>query len=622
MSWKKGQAPWETGKIGSTFAAPSYKKGQAPWEVQEESAPAPNELIDYEMSAIEEMHPAISAADRAIVKNFANSPEAGTAYLQKKYPQLKVGHDGERYIIGGETGDEFNRVLDPNTGMLSSDLPQDLTDIAYDAGAGVAETGAAALGAGAGLLSPVPGGALVGGATAAGLTGAAADYGRQKIGQKLGIPQKVDKGQVATSGLISGLTAGVFGTNPMKAALHKYAKDQAAKGISQEAIDELITKSGQGALKRSYLGLTRKAGPKIAETVSGVPAEATRTLGNRFDELEGLNETGVTKLVEDAQRRLVSGLAGLKKQKGEAIGKAIGEAGEQVNLTQAKKIFRDYIDELNAYRMEIDTPALQEQVKSAEDEFVRIFGPQGGEISDQVSAQSAFKIQQDLKDVAELSRIKGGPMPRFAQNASTDEKILAEKGREAYNSLNDEFDRVTGGLSPKVKAEYAKLANLQKNLQPHFSSPERTMQTLSNLDSNSRRILFERLNKLSKEEGIDLTKDARLLEAHKYYGKPSLDQISTGGTTSTSRTVPLAVGGATIGTLLGYKMGGGYAGAAAGGALGAKVGTIAGSPNTVKKIIKFGRKAEKLGAKVKPKSNASQAAIQSTWEALKNQEED
>jgi hypothetical protein len=632
MSWKKGEAPWEKAGeklagAGQAFLAPSYKKGQAPWETQDELAPRPTEEIDFEKSAIEEMHPAISTADRAIVKNFANNPEAGVAYLKKQYPDLKIGNDGERYIISAP-GDENNRVLDPNTGFISSDFPRDALDVGYDVASGVGETAAATAGAGAGLLAGGPPGALAGGAAAAGVTGAGADYGRQKIGQMLGIPQEVNKTSVATSGLLSGMTAGLLGTMPGKKAIEKFATKKIGEGLSKEAVQELIDRSGQGGIKKAYLSGTRTVGPKIAETVSGVPAEATRTLGNKFDELTDLNETGVTKLVENAQNKLVRGLGALKREKGEAIGNAIDSAGEKVNLVEAKKIFTDYIDELKGYEAELPTPALKEQIANAEEEFARIFGTTESPVADQVSARAGFKIQQDLKDVADLQRTKGGPMPRFAQNASTDEKILAEKGRGAYNILNDEFDRVTDGLTPEAKAEYAKLANLQKNLQPYFNSPERTMQTLSNLDSNSRKILYERLNKLAKEEGIDLTQDAKLLEAYKYYGKPSLDQLSTGGTTSTSRTIPLAIGGSTVGALAGYKLGGGYAGAAAGGALGGKLGTMAGSPNTIKNVVKYGRKAEKLGqgalklgSKVQSKK-ATQAEIQTIWELMKDKEQD
>ncbi len=229
MSWKKGQAPWETGNVGQSLAGMGFKKGQAPWEQQQgDGTLTPREPLNMDEAVLDERHPAIDWKDRAIIKNFSNSPEAGVQYLQKKYPQLDVGSDAGGIAIKGP-GDEYARRLDPSTMEL-----EDISDVGADIGMGAAQTAGAAAGAGGGLLVGGPGfmvpGAMVGSAGASG----GAEYLRQKIGQYLGLPQKIDQSQVGVSTVMGGLTTGAMGAQPMK--------DSSSK-VSVEPLDKSMTTS-------------------------------------------------------------------------------------------------------------------------------------------------------------------------------------------------------------------------------------------------------------------------------------------------------------------------------------------------------------------------------------------
>lgn len=144
---------------------------------------------------VEEMHPLITAKDRFVIQNFANKPEVGVEYLQKKYPDLQVKLDPKdgRMLMKTPTEKEF-RVLDPNTGFFSSDFLNDASDLAYSGLATGLQTAASVPGA---LVGSVPGAIAAGGATGAGLEAL-----RQKLGQYYGLPQEVSGKDVLTSGAV------------------------------------------------------------------------------------------------------------------------------------------------------------------------------------------------------------------------------------------------------------------------------------------------------------------------------------------------------------------------------------------------------------------------------------
>lgn len=635
MGFKKGQAPWETGRFGSAFVEPSYKKGHAPWETQEENGHVPKERIDYSKSALEEMHPAISAKDRAIVKNFANNPAAGVAYLQKQYPHLNIGHDNERYIISAP-GDEYNRVLDPDTGVFSRDLPQDLSDIAYDVGAGVAETGAAIAGTSGGLLAAGPGGALVGGTLGAGAAGAGTEYARQKIGQKLGVPQDVDPVDVAVSGTVSGLTAGAMGTNPLKSAINRYTKQQLTKGLSKEAIEDLITKSSQGALKRSYLAGTRKVAPWLASKASGVDKNLISALPRRMSELDDLEKKGVKTFLNKSRKNFSSKFNQAKSAAGEKIDDFLSGVQGEVDISKAKQVLQGHIAELEK-NVASGNAADIEKLDAAKNLWNTYFarpvkeaGEDGTEaivhreLSDQVDAPLANRIKGDLTAYADTHKsVPGGIASRHSSGTPVDQKILMNKADASRKAIVESLENAVDDPGYEAaKKQYGYLKDQEKNLGNMFKSDKRYYSGLKNLSSPANTVDREALEALDKILGTKSLKDAEMVQLYSTFAKPSSSALSIGGTTSTSRTIPLSIAGGTLGSLAGYQSGGGYSGAAVGGAGGATIGASLASPAAMKFAIKQGLKAERLGSKVKPKTNIPQAAVQSVWQTLLNQEKD
>lgn len=597
--------------------------------------PRPRELIDYEKSAIEEMHPAISAKDRAIVKNFAQNNEAGQAYLKQQYPNLKIGHDGERYLISSP-GDEFNRVLDPGDFPgTPGEFLQDISDVGYDVVSAVGETGAAALGAGGGLVAGGPAGALAGGALAAGGAGAGLEYGRQKIGQSLGIPQEVDPMDVAISGGVSGLTAGAFGTAPLKAAVNKYAQKQFAKGLSKEAVQDLIEKSGQGAIKRSYLWGTRKTAPWLASKASGIKQNLITGLGNRMGEFEEVQEKGIKNFVKNSRSDFSNKFNEARDQVGKQIESHLDDTAGQVDLTRAKEILRKHIADLEIAAQSGRDPDVA-RLNAAKDIWNANFAkkappppdvianlpgvhgqPDYVDLPDQVDAQLANRIKKDLVTTANTGKATPGSITsRHSTGTPVDEKVLLNNVDDSRAAV---VEALEGAVNDKegykaAKQQYGYLEDQKKNLGGMFKSDKRYYNALRNLDRSSSDIDREALSQLDKLLGTKTGKDAEMVQMYSSFATPP---------SAWKRTAPLATGGIVLGGYGGYQASGGDMRAGTlGGALGGAIGGGLASPTALKFAIKNGLRAEKQAAKVLPKGNIPQAGLQSLWELLQNKQED
>jgi hypothetical protein len=243
--------PWEKYQATAT-AAPAAAEG--PWSRYKAAAPA-----EAQPNVIEEMHPDITSMDRILVKNFSNDPQAAAAYLAQKHPGLEVKAQPDGKIIARKPGEKDYRVLDPDTGFFSKDFLHDVGDVLYDVPAGLVQS--AATGAG-GLAGNLPGAALAGGASAAGL-----ETLRQAVGNKLGINDGVKGGDVLLSGGVGAVAPVLFGSG--------VGGKEALKALGRGATDvltegELATLKGQEGLLRKGLSLAGEKAGALADKVGEV----------------------------------------------------------------------------------------------------------------------------------------------------------------------------------------------------------------------------------------------------------------------------------------------------------------------------------------------------------------
>lgn len=551
-----------------------------------DAAGAPAGPAPGEEALIQEQSPGVSGWQRFVAKNFAVSPEASMGYLRSKLPEGSDVREIRGQIGVKLPGETTWKALDPDTGAISSDILGDLGDVAYDVGSGAVQGAATGLGAAGGAL----GMAAAGGASGAGLEAL-----RQKIGSALGIPNNEDNSQIALAG---GLGAALGPAEKLVGAGYNLAKS--------------------------------KVGPKMAEMASGVPAKVWKDFAQNSDRVVDLAKDPAKSLalVDDIKDTVVGSYQRQLGAAGKEIEGALAQAsqdGAQVDISPIKKALRDKISRAEAIAKENPTPAsLQklDDLKAVERQYFihENTTPQMGLVSatytpDKVSPDLAFRLKEQLRELA-------SPVPGAASKLKNpSDKEIMNFGNTAMKDITGQMTKAVPGLE-RANARYSTLMDEAGAVNQAFKDAPTTAATARNLDSQSKKVLKERLSKtLSPDEVSGLQDKLQALQTQAYLGDPASLPLSGLGSTSTSRTVPMSILGGSLGTLAGYKMGGGYAGAAVGGALGAKLGSAAGSPATIKRGYQLLINAEKAGSKIPVNRAGAYGTGLGTWEALQQRQD-
>lgn len=548
-----------------------------------------------ESKVIQEQHPEISAKERAILKNFANSPESGIAYLKQENPNLDIQFDQRtgQYRVKAQ-GEQDYKVVDPDTGFFSSDILSDAGDVAYDVYAMGSEGLATGLGAVGGAAVGGGIGALPAGAAAGGVASAGNEAMRQGLGQAFGIPQEIDGTDVAIAGGIGTASPLLFGAG-----------------------------KARGALKSTWDGTKKYVMPKLGEWASGVPSNTLRNYARPeiMDSVDNLAKGGnLNEYLDQTGKKITGFVSDRVNTAGDDLAKSIDELGRPIDISTAKAAIKSPADDLvsNPLASNLD----HQKAGKLNKIYTNVFGqptnpgapPQM--LPDDLPAQRAWQLQKDLKKYADYD----GDL--------TVENVFSKKpARDAYTAINQSLDEASEGVVGKAKNQYTAAKKLERNLLPEFQgtnevkSSKKVYDTLAGLDNNSKKVFSGYLDELGAlDEGIDLAKEADTLNAYKYLGEASLNPLSTKGTTSTSRNLGLATVGGSLGSLAGYQMGGGYSGAATGGILGVGIGTALGNPAAMKAYIKANRALGNGRKFISPSNDTTRRGIRTgIWaEMLRN----
>lgn len=551
--------PWEKYQNNDVSQpSPAQPVAGQPWtKFQDPSQSAPT---DNSPQYLEQEHPDITFGQRLLIKNLAQSPEVGAAYLKQNGFDATVKNGN---IYARKAGEKDFKALDPK----GFDW-QDLTDVAYDVPAG-AITGAATAASGlvgaeaTGGLGAIPAASAGGAATSAGLEGL-----RQKLGSYFGLPQEVSGKDVAISGAIGAATPILFGTGATGAQIAK-------SELAPEVAEQLRSPVARGI---------EKAFPYAANMSSGVPVEATKTYINENPEVKALIKEGpdaAANMAEDVHAGIKDQFFKKKNEVGAAL--AVQTSGNP-NLISSAKIFQpieDHIANLVSSERSLTADG-QAEIEALRAE---LDGMKQG-LPELITPKTAWELKDQLKDKSNLQNVSGTFTARYGAGASGAEKALSDAAKKSYDVANKEIQNAAGtsGLS----SEYQKLSRLQEGLQKYFKNPETTERTLLTLDKQSKGAARKTVKSLDEATGDTGISDmAKKLEAYKYYQDPELLPISSGGTTSTSRTGGLSGAFGAIGSLLGE--GGRHAGE--------NIGRVVGGPAAVKTAADLGIYGSKaLGA--------------------------
>jgi len=540
----------------------------------------------------------ISALNRFAVKNLSNNPQDAAEWIARRQPELDVTvKDGE--IVARKKGvpEQYKR-LDPSSLELA-----DVGDVAYDALSGAGQTVAA----GSGLAAGPAGAVFAGGASGAGLEGL-----RQALGQYLGINKNVDMKDVGVAGTIGAVTPG------------------AGKVVN-------------AGLKSAGRFVGDKVLPSVTSVASGIPKQTIKNLKKLYPELTNLESGGVLDPLEQIHSKLKSALYAGKSQAGKEMGEGLASSDAKISLESVRRPIENLKQEYIALKdAGLSTSAVESKIANINEQVNQIFGT--GKVIDtgildeagekiirnvepptDVSPLAAAELSSQLGDLADVNKIGTGLVSRHGKSDVFD-KRLSDTALSSKRAIEESLDNSIEGR-PEAKAAYAKFAQIQKALNGPFSSTDRTASTLRNWDSKNKDVTRETIMRLEKslaDSGLpqtNLIDDARLFNVYNTFSKPSLDAVSSGGSTSTSRSIPAAALGASIGSAIGWKTGGGVA-SGLGAGIGAMAGAKAASPSAIRKMVELDMK---LGMKypelVKKYGNALTGATSSTWNRMYSDEQ-
>jgi molybdopterin converting factor small subunit len=528
---------------------------------------------------VEEMHPDVTG--RFTYKNFGVGSEDGFNYLQKENPNLDFRKDeeGRIQVKGGNSGETWMYLDPPGFDW------RDVTDIAWDVPAGIAEGVAAGVGGvlgGIGGTAVAPGPGTVGGAAGGamlfgGAAGAGTEALRQKIGQELGVAQGYDTGDIKMSGAFGAAGPLLFGAGGKVAK--GLVKDAAKRGAIQDAQRSLVGRSAGYVM------------PKVASAVSGVGEGTIRTADTMVPEIKAAQrearETGKSyadaDIVKDFRFNVVEpALESKKIQVSDNYAKALENLGPDKTLNVS-----DSFAPLND---------LMTKYERARNKDLNLLTKRHGEEKAQelIKAKASYKQFQNVKSIFdELVPVEPYISPRAGKDvqnlvndfskirqrtdAAGENKALSQEIVNATRQVAEKLDTniknsPTGGKELKEAAqEFGDFKRLEENLQSRFGKlgatedSYDTKQALSKTEAQFKKLVGrgkstdkEAIDTLGDQLGVDISKQAEKMEALKVYTDPQFMPYSSGGTTSSTRTLALQQagegGGYAAGKALGVTM--------------------------------------------------------------------
>lgn len=530
-----------------------------------------DELLQLELGelggnkVIKEGHPDISFKTRFLYKNLGVNDDEAFNYLQKENPNLQFKKDSEGdVLVKGGTGGNQWMYLDPP----GFDV-QDITDVAYDIPAGMLEGAASALGGiGGGIIGTAvtPGigtgvGAIGGAMTAGGLAGRYLEKGRQALGKWSGVSQTEDPQAVDVATTFGAISPLLLGTGAGAKQVAKYAgrktlADATKRGLLEEA-------------QRAPLARIKSALPKLGEATSGVPQEAIRYASKNIPEIkaaqeiaksEGIDLAGAD-VVRDTRKRIQEALDRkdviVKSEFSAALENISKDPKSNVNVKEAfepmQKLYKEYEDEylkeLKILESQVGKEKAAKEIKDRasykEFQDVKKAFKEIRPLNQEISPKDAYNLQKKVNKFSEIKK---------SFDASTTKTGAAgpiiNTTRQVADKIGENIDNIEGAGSEfaKAKKEYGNLINLKDKVKKNFGdfsregskdadqALQKTESTLLRVMGSGNQSQKQNIKNLSKELGIDIEEDAARQTALKFYTDPQIMPISSGGTTSTSRS--------------------------------------------------------------------------------------
>lgn len=556
---------------------------------------------------LNEMHPDIDFTTRAVYKNFGADPEASFNYLQKKQPNLQWKKDKSGEVLAKRADETEWRRLDPK-GFDA----QDLTDIGYDVPAafaqGAATVASGIAGAPAGGIGAIPAAMAGSAASGAGLEGL-----RQLMGRGLGIEDNFSAQDVGIAGAAGAVSPLLFGTGAGGAAALKAASKTGAKQTAEE-----ILKTQRGVLGRGYDAAAGYVGPKVGSLISGENAKVIKKAAEILPEITAADTNPQIRSLplKEVAQKVPQKLKEVTTQTGQRLEELRGMIDQQQGLILTGEgaatkgtgsipaadflaPFQDLAEKLSAggARTEAQMKDLTALKKVIESEFKGL--------PENLTAAQVDTLRKRFKERAQqygLNYGKTGQAVGGTEGASAIDAQIGLAFEDSRKRMNESIIQRLKSISEDYGDEYVDL-NDQYSLLKHTAKENnnkfKTSKSVSDFLARSTKDDLEAQNLLDIQRitGIDLEDLATRDQALRTFSKPNTEIRSLGGSTSTTRSIPLAVAGGTAGYYLAQQSGGEYSpflAAVLGGGIGSKMA----SPAALRNYMKLNQAVRSAPAKL------------------------
>lgn len=566
--------PWE-----QYAQEPKTPSESGPWDnYTEGNIPTPEKIVNEMPEGLE---------GRFVYKNFGADPVAAFNYLQKQNPDFELKTDKSGEVLARKRGTQVWGRLDPK----GFDW-RDLTDVVYDAGASVAQgavTAASGLaGAPAGGIGAIPA-AMAGSA----VSGAGLEALRQAFGKGAGIEDNFsgqDVGIALGAGAVSPL---LFGTGAgVKEAIKAAGKEGAKQSVKE------ILQTQRGVLGRGYDAIAGYVGPKLGSLVSGENAKVIKKAAEILPEIKAadtnpeIRSLPLKEVAQEVPQKLkqvttetgkrLEDLRGMIDNQPGLILTGEGASQRQGSILAEEFIqpFRDLAEKLSA-----GGAATEAQLKDAQT-LARVIEQEFKGLPENLTAAQVDTLRKRFKERAQqygLNYGKTGQAVGGTEGASAIDAQIALAFEESRRKMNEAIIKRLEAMDTGLADEYAKLNDQYsylKTVAKENNAKFKTSKSVSDFLARSTKDDLEAQNLLDIQSitGVNLEDLATRDQALRTFSKPNTEIRSLGGTTSTSRSIPLAVAGGAAGYYAGQQTGGDYSPflmAVLGSGLGSKLGSPA-----------------------------------------------
>jgi len=489
---------------------------------------------------------------RFAVKNFGSSSGDVIGYLKEQNPgfDFKIEEKSGEILAKNSKDNQWGR-LDPQ----GLDLPGDLTDIAYDVPAGIAQgiaTGAAGIAGAAGSPYALGAGAIPAAMATSAATGAGLEAGRQGIGRMLGIKDNFDTGDTAFAGGVGAVSPLLFGTGAG-------AKDALKAAVKSGLDADTLLKMQKGYGGKLYDKAAEKIFPYMGMVAGGYDPKVLKTA---YDNLDSIKLAENNPLGAANEFRAINEIfSDSLKEASRKSGKTLENLRNQQDSIMGTIPLEEITNPLNSYISKIDANQLQnaqssEAKAAAQDVLSRLFSTTGDNPSPitNVNVAQARQLAEQLKDEALSSGLNFnnmGSTKSLNTNKLAKDKQLLNALSEASGTLNQKIDSTVGVMDPELlkkitaqKEAYSALATLKDE----FANPTNKQATFNNF--LKRNDLESKALKQQMEEYLpdNMKADdvAAKIQAYDLFAKPGW-MIPAMGNANTTRSILGGGGGAALG---------------------------------------------------------------------------